>query len=561
MASKFASKKIIFILPIFFLGCPVAAFAYEEMQSAYLEDNEALEDGLEEADYSYSTKSTAAYALSRQEEDDDDQLQGSLEEADYSEATYSGAAYEVAHKKTHKASQSGGERTKKEGKPRKNKRSGKTNEHDRARLDRTGLVSSIPKLTKANTPLQFVKAHALKEKQKKSGEKKKPKGYFPFVELGGTLSGSISSSRGYTRKLTSDISLGGANLVVAADVSPWVGGLVSFNYDPASPPTYAQSANRVTNSRVFLGRAFMTLANIEETPFYASLGQMTMPFGEYSSQLGGLPLTARIGKMMQRAIILGFQEQNAAPGFNIAGYLFKGPSRAGSASKINNGGVDVNYGVKEGNLQVLIGGGFVHNVADASAMQNTAAPFVQFDDALELVEGDDGELDEEFAVGGTTFSGFGNTAGGNVEALMHRVGAADAHVKFIFKSLSLYGEYTGALRRFDAIDLSFNDLGAKPSAFHLEAAYGFKAWELSHTFAVGCSHTYQAYALNAPKSNFGLAFRTRWNSFVSTSLTFGRDKGYSLSDTGTGGGDNPVASAASRGKHSTTISLGAALSF
>lgn len=407
------------------------------------------------------------------------------------------------------------------------------------------VLANVPgeargKLTDISTPLKL-----LQERQK-AAKTFQPR---PAVEIGGNLIGAASIRRSALNKKGSDINLTGASLSIAVEANPWAVGLMKLNYDAGERLEGANLPYRIANSRLFLNTATLTLGNLEQAPVYVSMGQMVVPFGNYS---GILPsLTSRLGKTLQRAIVLGFQ--STTTGIHAALYGFRGDSRIYPENKINNGGINIAYLFNSANLKVETGVSVIANIADSAGMQNTKAPFALFDSWAEVDEFEDEdfeELEEEFGPLEASFAGFGKTA--ISEMLAYRVPGVDCYTKVTVRNFSIIGEYTGATRPFDIDNLQFNAFGARPQAYGVEAAYRFNIANHATTIAAGYSHSYQALPLNMPEQTLSIGLKVSMNRYLTAGLTYRHDKNYALGNQAYGQG-LPVLADNTLGRSSSSL--------
>src|SRR5579885_2721685 len=127
------------------------------------------------------------------------------------------------------------------------------------------------------------------------------------------LSGVVESQANYTNHgggpSTTDIDV--TNMSLDATIfgpSDWILGFVELSYDNSAPigSQFVSTSNyRVSNSRVYVNKAFVTIGNFECSPFYSSFGQFYVPFGTYSSVMVSDPLTKLVARTKARSILVG----------------------------------------------------------------------------------------------------------------------------------------------------------------------------------------------------------------------------------------------------------------
>jgi len=335
----------------------------------------------------------------------------------------------------------------------------------------------------------------------------------PLIELSGDVVAAAAYREAYEGHSSHDIDLTGVRLDTLASVSQWAYGLISLEYDNR----FLDSAilgygARISNSRVFLKRGFITIGDLDVSPVYFSIGQMFVPFGRYSSGvLSSIP-TSRIGKTNARTAVLGAYHK----GFFGQAYAFKGDSDVASTG-VNQFGFNAGYEGSYEDFKYEVGSGFIANIADSGGMQ--------------------------FSGSSDGFPGFAKTK--DTEKLERRVPGFDVYGRFGYKCVSMNVEYVTATRSFDEVDLSFNDGGAQPSAFYIDGTVRFHLVERPVSFTLGYGHSNESLGLNIPEQSFYAAMAgSIWKNTIQ-SIEYRHDENYSSSDKAGGSGFDPVDSAGS----------------
>lgn len=323
----------------------------------------------------------------------------------------------------------------------------------------------------------------------------------PLVELSGKVETEALFTKPFAGSSMSDINVSGLELDTMVEVGHWATAFISLAYDDSSPVTGA----RVTNSNIFLDRGFLILGNLNQSPYYVTIGQMFVPFGSYSSQMVTTTMTQSLGRTKERALLLGYSNK----GLYGSVYAFKGDAFVRNAGIINNGGVNVGYdwgtAAKGGSLGV----GVLANIADSEGMQATGA-----------------------AAG---FLGFSSAKPAS-ESLAHGVPALDVNFHATAWQYGLIIEYIRALRSFAAADLTFNGVGATPQALNVELGYRFKNLDVPLGVAIGYEYTNQALGLNLPRHSILVAATTSWWKNTLQAIEYRHDINYSASDMAVGKG-------------------------
>lgn len=371
--------------------------------------------------------------------------------------------------------------------------------HSRYEFTGSGLIANYSSI---NRDVAALRQRQNFEKSMNDSGLKMPS--YPLVELSGVVEGQIFHVNRFNGGTNSDINLSSAELDVQALINPWFTGFISFNYDD-TPPFIG---HRVTNSNVYVNNAFITFGNLNRNPLYATLGQVYVPFGSYSSYMVSAPLIRSMFRVRARALSVGFQEQDG-DGLYGSLFTFRGDSRNGTnkSSHINQigGNLGVRFDIKK--LRANLGGSFINNVADAEGMQLTS-------------------------YGAPRFQGFASSEGN--QDLTHRVSGADLRATFDLGPFTWISEYTTALRSFDPVDMSFNYHGAKPAGFHTEGVYHFGLYERPMSITVGYDKTQEALAIGIPKERIGLSVgAVFWqNTLLSLQVTHAHN--YSAKDVASG---------------------------
>ncbi len=355
-----------------------------------------------------------------------------------------------------------------------------------------------------------------------------PEQYRSHILLSGFIEGQAAYMSQGANNSTSDIDVTATDLdVYILSPSPWVSGLAEFSYDNNLGTNEGSLFynTRSANSRVFVNKAFITIGDFNQSPFYGSVGQMYVPFGVYSSVLVSSTLPKILGRVQDRAILLGYQQQqdNALYG---AIYGFKGDSHGASVNKINNGGINLGYRLKQTLFSEDIGAGVIGNIADSQGMQingNQPPQFAGFGgNQLGCVSSSPNALTPALC--------------GN-ERLVHRVPAYDVHAKFgIGDNWDFLAEYITASTQFNPNDMQQNGRGAKPQALDVEASYSFQAFAHPTSLGVGYGMSKQALALGLAPQRYSLVVNTSFWRNTLESLEFRHDTSYARSMTASGSG-------------------------
>lgn len=322
----------------------------------------------------------------------------------------------------------------------------------------------------------------------------------PLLNLSGKVEGQITAARLYTDQHSTNVNLTGAELDIAGMINRWSTLLLAIVYDSAPPAV----GTVVDNSRLFLDKGFLTLGNLDRSPFYATLGQFYVPFGQYSTLMISDPLTKLVGRIKARALLLGYDQDFGIHRVNASLFGFRG--YANNTINVTQYGANLDYLIREEKWKGNLAASYVANIGDANTFQQNGGP--------------------------SGFTGFSNTS----ESLIHRVPGFDARGSFSMGPFDIFAEYVTATDSFSAINLTYNAPGAKPSAFHIEGVYNFKILDKNSLISVGYDMTSEALALLLPERRYIATFSISLLENTIQSLEYRHDINYGTSDFATGQG-------------------------
>ena len=336
------------------------------------------------------------------------------------------------------------------------------------------------------------KAIVEKEREAKEAQAEKR---FSNVEIGGTVEFEFVHETDYDGKSSNGLDVPTAELGVAAQMHDWVAGevVLAWNDD---------------DGIVEVDTATVTVAR-PDGMFSMVGGIQTLPFGTYEHNLLSDPLTLDIGEVGATALQFVMEGE----GVSASAFVFKGANNRSGKDRIANYGVAVGFAYEGKAFDFSANAGYINDIAEAGSFQDS----------------EDFNPDEGGAVAG-------------------------AHASVMAKTgpVSLIGEYVAALKSFQGAELPFRSiempdpadpqnnppvvvpLGAKPSAWSIEAALEVEMMDRSVTGAGSYQHTRQAVALGLPEHrySFGVSVGATDNLRVGVEIVFDTD--YSEADGGTG---------------------------
>jgi len=320
---------------------------------------------------------------------------------------------------------------------------------------------------------QRIKKIADRVEEKKEEKLETREEWAKNVEFGALIEVEASYHSPYEGDSESDIVVATFAPYITAQVNDWVSveGALLYEED---------------DTDLEVDVATFTVANSEKSPFYSIVGQTYMPFGVYETNMVSDPLTLEIGETRETAIQLGA----ATGGLNANVYVFNGDVDKDDKEQVNSAGASISYDTEFENGGFGISVGYTNNLGDSDGLQ-------------EGISASD------------------------------RVAGATASAVVGFSGFNLIGEYMTALDDFDAADYAFEGEGARPSAYNLEAGYGFSTGGKDSVIAVGYQGTEEALALELPKQRVLAAYRVDVLSNTTLAFEYAYDKDYSLDEGGT----------------------------
>jgi len=300
--------------------------------------------------------------------------------------------------------------------------------------------------------------------------------WFQNVEIHGLIEVEAGYQDPYRGKSTSDVILATAELGVAAKLNDWVAGEITLLYEEDETDLEVDVAT-------------IRLAP-PEGPWLVSAGQFYVPFGVFDSNMVSDPLTLEIGETRESSLRAGFERGGA---FGSV-YVFNGTNKKNGDNQINNWGANLGYGKQSDRLSVAGSLSYINDIGDSDTLQD--------------------------ALASNDVKGY--TAGWGISMLAET------------GPFTLIGEYLGATEEFDPPQLDFKGEGARPSAWGIEAGYGFHVAGRDATFALGYQGTSEALALDLPERRLLAALSVGIMERTALSFEWAHDNDYDVADGGTG---------------------------
>ena len=297
--------------------------------------------------------------------------------------------------------------------------------------------------------------------------------WFEAVEIGGEidLRGIVTSPPEGANE--TDLVVDTLELGIGAQVNDWVKGEVALLWEQGES--------------LDVDTATLTIGP-PEGAWSLTGGQLYLPFGAFETNLISDPLTLDIGETRQTA----FQFDASAGALSGSVFVFKGDNMEDGDNLIQGFGIAAGYSVETDSFELGLNLSYTNDLGDS--------------DGLEVEGGE----------------GYDRVAGISASAML-KIG-----------SISVLGEYLGAMDTFGADYVAFGDYGAKPSAWMVEAAYGFELAGKEATLAASYQTTDEALALELPKKRMLVGLSAEVMDGLSLGVEWARDTDYGVEDGGTG---------------------------
>lgn len=275
-------------------------------------------------------------------------------------------------------------------------------------------------------------------------EDKISQGWFDKVEL----SGAVEVEAGYVDsdgEKSSDVDMTTVELGVDVALTGTVSGFILMKWDG-------------DEEGVYIDEGGITLGNIDENGATITVGKLYVPFGVFETAMVSDPLTLELGETREGAAVVDF----AAQGFYGAVYAFNSEmDKDGDDDAVDAYGANVGYLFENDRLAVDVSAGYISNITSSGG----------------FVDGLGTDTVDDYSAG-ATFSAI-----------------------FSVADLTFAGEYMATLDS----DYSASE-DSEPTAWSLEAAYGFALKGHASTAAVTYQKSDEAAVLDLAETRYGVAF-------------------------------------------------------
>lgn len=302
-------------------------------------------------------------------------------------------------------------------------------------------------------------------------------GWFNNVSVSGAVEIEAAAGEDYDGTNSNGLETATVDVAFAAEVNDWVSADVALTMGDESV--------------IEVDEAILTLAP-PDTPLSLAFGRQGLPFGVYESNLLSDALAKEIGDTGEDAAVLGVE----LGGVSASGFLFKGglDRKADDTAEVRNLGFAIGYAMESDEVSIGLNLSWINDIGESDTIEEAIADSV----------GDD------------------------------MVPGGAASVMATFGGMTVTAEYVTALDDFKDDELAFKGSGARPSAWGVEAAYGWEMYGRGATAAFAWHGSSEAQGLELPGSRFLVGFSVEFADGLGLSLEWATDRDYGTGDGGTG---------------------------
>lgn len=215
-----------------------------------------------------------------------------------------------------------------------------------------------------------------------------------------------------------------ADLDFAAQINSWWTGYIRLDGDVAEP------------SIVTLDQSFIILGDLQQLPFYATLGRLYIPSGAFFTNMASSSVVRKLGRTKATSLVTAMSYE----GIDAAVFAYDGRTARGNVrDHVDEWGAGLQYTTSNlfnNGYYLRLGSGFNSNIASSEGF-TTAAVL------------------------------------GNAGDVHNFVPAVDIHGMFGIGIAKIGAEYLFLTNSFKYNEVSFDDEGAKPTALNIEMNFSF----------------------------------------------------------------------------------------
>jgi len=297
------------------------------------------------------------------------------------------------------------------------------------------------------------------------------------IEFGGVIEIEAYQTSPYDGDSSSDITVATVELTADAKINEQISASIGLLYEQ-------------DETDLEVDTAILTFGPTDSN-WSVSVGQLYVPFGVYDSNMVSDPLTLDIGEARETAAVFDYTIDNLSAAF----YLFNGTNNKnnGADDNIDNFGFSIIY-TSSGDINFTGSLGYINDVGDSDGIE----------------------------------------AGLLTTDVQDHIPGFTAAVRVDIGDINFIAEYIAARDSFQETELEFNESGAKPSAFNLEAGYSFNLAGKPASIGLGYQTTDEALALELPEKRIITALSVDVLKNTTLGFEYNRDEDYDVASGGSG---------------------------
>jgi hypothetical protein len=312
------------------------------------------------------------------------------------------------------------------------------------------------------------------------------------VMISGLIQVEARFDNGYDGKDTSDFVVDELDIGIEARVHKFAKAKINLLYEQEGTP-------------LEIDEAFLTLGNSKVSPFFLTVGQQYLPFGNFESHMVSDSLTLEIGEARETALQMN-AEYNGLYGslFAFNGSTQDNPITGTGEDKIDHYGLNLGFASEIKMFGYDVGLSYINDIGDSDGVTRA--------------------LDARASVLGLA----------NAAALTdyQYVNALGTHVILNMRQFSFIGEYIGTLGSFNVNHLNFNNQGAVLQAWNTELGYSLNILGKKASLALGYQGTKEALALGLPKNRYLIGLSVGIYDQTTFSFEYAHEQDYNSNETG-----------------------------
>ncbi len=358
------------------------------------------------------------------------------------------------------------------------------------------------------------------------------------VEITGLIEVEGGYEDPYEGDSESDAVVATVELGVAARMHDWVSGEIVLLFEEDE-----------NDDNIDVDIATLTIAP-PDGPWAITGGRTYLPFGVFESNMISDSLTLELGETRDTTFMLSVEGENLYG----SAFLYNGENSEDGDNRLDNLGVALGYAMEGDGTEFGLDVAYVDDIGDTDALQDAvsgnlvAAGLATVSDAVDrtcLAESPSTNQDVLDCIEKIAEEVVALSEDDVPATYADKVSGIAASARFRYGDVALMAEYLAATERFQADALSYGgslvtnadeemeyqNRGAKPSSWMIEAGYDFMIGTRAANLAIGMQGTDDAVGLELPKTRFMLAGSIELAEGVALGVEWAHDEDYDTDES------------------------------